>query len=92
MGDNYRDWCNPSDSSIIRIKMENLKILINENNNILQFGKTGVYLNKEEFSQFLVNWITQTSDSKKEGQLENLGKTLVVSGLFALFLSACLKK
>lgn len=73
--------------------MNNLKgfLVRDKNDKIFPIGETGIYVSSDEFSQFVLDWIYKTSDSKKKEQLENLGKTLVVGGIFALFLSALFK-
>lgn len=74
--------------------MNNLKsfLVSNRDNEILPIGKTGIYINPDEFSQFVVDWMVKTPDWKKREQLENFGKALLIGGVSVLFLLIFLQK
>ena len=64
---------------------------MNNLNRILPIGETGIYIDSNKFSQFVVDWMAKVPNSKKKEQLEKIGKTLFVVALGVLLLSAFLK-
>lgn len=65
---------------------------MNSLNRILPIGETGIYIDPNEFSQFVIDWMIKVSDFKKKEQLEKIGKILFVGALGVLLLSTFLKE